>query len=217
MSIYTPYTYLVKFKPTGAVYYGSRTKQGCDPSDLWTSYYTSSKTVRQLIKQHGKDAFEVEVRRTFATKAQAIQWEHRVLARVDAARNPLYLNKNNGDRKFYGSTTMLGKKHTEDARRRMSINSSGEKNPMYGKPKSEETRRKLSEAHKGKKLPAKQVEQLRKRMTGQNNFNYGKKFAWWNDGTQNKLVEHCPGEGWVRGRLWSAGHREKMLASRHPK
>lgn len=217
MSIYTPFTYLVKFKPTGQVYYGSRTKKGCQPSDLWTSYFTSSKTVRQLIEQHGKDAFEVEIRRTFATKEQAILWEHRVLRKVDAARNPKYLNKNNGDRKFYGSTTMLGKKHSEDARRRMSVNSSGPKNPNWGKTFSEETRRKLSESHKG----LRHTEESRKRMSaaqsGKNNANYGKKLAWWNDGTRNKLVEHNPGEGWVRGRLWASGHREKMLAARHPK
>lgn len=214
MSIYTPFTYVVKFKPTGQIYYGSRTKQGCQPTDLWTSYYTSSKVVRQLIDEHGKDAFEVEIRKTFSTKEQALLWEHRVLRRVDAARNPLYLNKNNGDRKFYGGGVPKGFRHSEDARRRMSINSSGEKNPNWGKTFSEETRRKISESHKGKKHSIESLYKMSLAQKGQNNPNYGKKFHWWNDGIRNKLVEECPGEGWVRGRLWSPGHREKMEASR---
>jgi hypothetical protein len=218
MNIYTPFTYVVKFKPTGQIYYGSRTKQGCQPTDLWNSYYTSSKLVRQLIAEHGRDAFEVEIRRTFQTKEAALLWEHRVLRRVDAAHNPRWLNKNNGDRKFFGGRAFAGKKHTEDARRRMAINSSGPKNPNWGgKAFTEESRRKLSEARKGFKESPEIIEAKRQRMLGENNPNYGKTFAWWNDGTRNKLVEQCPGEGWVRGRLWAAGHRERMLASRHPK
>lgn len=219
MSIYQPFTYLVTFLPTGQRYYGVRTKKGCQPSDLWTSYFTSSKIVRQLIKQHGKDAFTFEIRRTFATKEQAILWEHRVLRRIDAARNPRYLNKNNGDRKFFGGGVPIGFKHTEDARRRMSINSSGPKNPNWGKVFSEETRRKLSEAKKGKKLELTEESKAARIHYGEKNGMHGKKLHWYNNGEVQRQFEiHItPPEGWVRGRLWSAGHREKMLASRHPK
>lgn len=40
-------------------------------------------------------------------------------------------------------------RHTEDAKRRMSINRSGEKNCNFGKKFSDETKRKLSESHMG--------------------------------------------------------------------
>lgn len=200
MSIYTPFTYLIKFKPTGQVYYGSRTKQGCQLTDLWSSYYTSSKTVRQLVAEHGRDAFEIEIRKTFATKEQALLWEHRVLRRVDAARNPKYLNKNNGDRKFIntGENSMKGKKHTADARRRMSINSSGPKNPNWGKVFSEETRKKLSEARKGKPMDLTPEAREARIHYGEKNGMFGKKLHWYNNGKIQKQIEiHLtPPEGW---------------------
>jgi len=221
MNIYTPYTYLITFLPTGQQYYGVRTKRGCNPTDLWNSYYTSSKVVRQLIAQHGCGAFTTEVRRTFATREAALLWEHRVLRRLDAARTPHWLNKNNGDRKFVneGPGGMWGKKHTEDAKQRMSINSSGEKNPNWGgKAFTDESRRKISEARKGKcNLTAETRERNREVWKSDMNPMRRKKYLWWNDGTDSSLSEKCPGEGWVRGRLWSAGHRDRMLASRHPK
>ena len=218
MNIYTPYTYLITFLPTGQQYYGVRTKRGCNPTDLWNSYYTSSKVVRQLIAQHGCGAFTTQVRKTFTTREAALLWEHRVLRRLDAARTPHWLNKNNGDKKFIKEgKTMNGKKHAEDAKQRMSINSSGEKNPNWGgKAFTDESRRKISEARKGSKHTPESRKKMSAAQSGENNPNYGKKFHWWNDGTRNSLVEQCPGSEWVRGRLWSDGHRAKMLASRHP-
>jgi len=38
-----PYTYKLIFKPTGQYYYGVRYAKGCQPSDLWDKYFTSSK------------------------------------------------------------------------------------------------------------------------------------------------------------------------------
>jgi hypothetical protein len=56
------YVYYIKNKVTGQYYYGSRTanvKRKRPPSlDLWICYFTSSKTVKNLIKQYGKQIFE---------------------------------------------------------------------------------------------------------------------------------------------------------------
>lgn len=219
MIIYQPFTYLITFLPTGQKYYGVRTKRGCHPGELWQSYYTSSKIVRQLIDEHGKDAFEVEIRKTFVTKAEALLWEHRVLRRLDAARNPLYLNKNNGDRKFFGGGVRVGFRHTEETKKKMAENSKGYRNGKFGKPLSEETKRKLSEARKGKPMTLTSEARETRTHYGEKNGMFGKKLHWYNNGEIQKQFEtHIkPPEGWVRGRIWSAGHREKMLASRHPK
>jgi len=214
MNIYQPYTYLITFKLTGERYYGVRYKQGCNPSDLWSTYYTSSKRVKQLLAQHGADAFSVEIRRTFTDKQSALLWEHTVLRRLNAAQHSGYLNENNGNKQFFGGGVPKGFKHTEEARRKMSENSKGHRNGKFGKPLSQETKRKLSEARKGYKESAEVIEAKRKRMSGKNNPNYGKKFHWYNNGETSKLVEQCPGPEWVRGRLWSPGHREKMEKAR---
>lgn len=47
---------------------------------------------------------------------------------------------------------MLGKKHTDEWKKRMSNRNSGKNNPFYGKKHTEETKRKISLLHKGRKF-----------------------------------------------------------------
>ena len=46
-----PFTYLIKHIPTNRYYYGSRYGKECHPKDLWTTYFTSSKKVKALIRK----------------------------------------------------------------------------------------------------------------------------------------------------------------------
>ena len=87
-----PYAYVVVHKKSGSWYYGVRTKKGCKPEDLWTTYFTSSKKVHALVAQDGKEAFEVAIRRMFSSENAAISWEHRVLKRI--LGRPNCLNEN---------------------------------------------------------------------------------------------------------------------------
>ena len=88
----TPYTYLLKFKPTGQVYYGCRYGKGCHPSDLFLTYFTSSKIVKKLILVYGIDAFSYEVRRIFHSKQKCIEWEQRILHHFNVLTNTTFLN-----------------------------------------------------------------------------------------------------------------------------
>jgi len=83
MNIYQPYTYLLKFKPTGQVYYGvsyiNHYRGKAHPSQLWNTYFSSSKYVKELIKIYGQEMFDVQVRKVFVCREDAIKWEHKVL------------------------------------------------------------------------------------------------------------------------------------------
>ncbi len=93
MIIYTPYTYRVTFIPTRKHYYGVRYANGCSPSDLFVSYFTSSNEIKQLIENHGVECFEYEVRKTFTNKEEAMQWETKVLRRLNVVSNVNWINK----------------------------------------------------------------------------------------------------------------------------
>lgn len=118
----TPFTYYVENHTTGLKYYGVRYAKGCHPSDLWQTYFTSSRVIKNLLIQYGKGDFTVKVRRTFESKEEAIEWEARVLTRIDASRSPNWINRTNGNGRWFNQG---GYRHTDKARRRQSISKKG--------------------------------------------------------------------------------------------
>jgi len=125
----------------------------------------------------------------------------------------------------------VGKTHTEETRRRMSISAKnrppmseenrrknvrfGEANGFYGKTHSEETRKKMSVAKKGNKnalgykRTQEQIEKLRQKITGRKQSAEEiekrrqkiKGRKWWNNGQTTKMSVECPGNGWILGRI----------------
>jgi hypothetical protein len=90
-----PYTYLIKHRPSGKVYYGFRAANKVEPEeDLWKHYFTSSPGVQKLIKETGVDSFDVEIRKVFETKEQASKWETKVLQRCKVLEDDRWLNQN---------------------------------------------------------------------------------------------------------------------------
>lgn len=173
-----PYTYLIKHRPTGKVYYGYRSANKVDPQqDLWKEYFTSSPRVQQLIDETGIDSFDVEIRKVFETKEQASAWETRVLRKCKVLQNDRWINQNiagyivpteESNRKI--SEFHKGKPKTDEHKEKirqsnlgkqraprsneykvkMSIAKSGANNPRYNADVSEETRRKIGEANRGR-------------------------------------------------------------------
>lgn len=83
----TPYTYCITHLPTGNWYHGVRYARGCQPSDLWVTYFTSSTAVLNLVKTGTPQDFRAEVRRTFSSRNEAIAWEARVNRRIIKRKN----------------------------------------------------------------------------------------------------------------------------------
>lgn len=88
-----PYTYLVRFKETGQVYYGARFCKGANPDKFFIDYFTSSKLIHEIIKSHGINSLEYEIRKTFNSIDDCIKWENKVLRRIKAQSNPMFINK----------------------------------------------------------------------------------------------------------------------------
>ena len=107
--IYTPFTYCLTFLPTGERYYGVRYAKDCHPSQLWTTYFTSSIPIADLIEEHGKDSFSIQIRKTFITAEQARSWETKFLTRIDAAKHPEWLNCHNGGKNFHSTPESIQK------------------------------------------------------------------------------------------------------------
>ena len=87
-----PYTYLIGWPDQDKWYYGVRYAKGCDPTDLWNPYTTSSNHVKQFVQQHGVPSVRT-IRRTFNSITEARVWEERVLKHMHVVEDSKWLNK----------------------------------------------------------------------------------------------------------------------------
>lgn len=91
----TFYTYLIGWSNLSKYYYGVRYADGSHPDELMVSYFTSSKIVKSLITSEGLPDI-ISIRKKFNLKEKAIQWESKVLRRLNASKHPKMLNCHNG-------------------------------------------------------------------------------------------------------------------------
>lgn len=176
-----PYTYLIKHRPSGKVYYGFRCANRVEPhEDLWKHYFTSSPKIQQLIEETGADSFDTEIRRVFETKEQAVAWETRVLTRCKVLHDDRWINQN-----VAGYIVP-----TEESRKKIS-------DYHKDKPKTDEHKQNLSISQKGKpKVNSKnQTPEYRALMStlksGKNNPRYGKEVS---EETRRKISEAKKGK-----------------------
>ena len=48
-----PYTYIIGWSSLNKWYYGVRYAKNCKPEDLWKTYFTSSKHVKEFLTGNG--------------------------------------------------------------------------------------------------------------------------------------------------------------------
>ena len=172
MSIYNqPYTYVIGWTRLNKYYYGVRYAKKCNPSDLWVSYFTSSKFVKRLREKEGEPDIK-QIRKIFTDTKSAILWEAKVLRRLDVLSKDNWLNQNiagaTGDLldrpnpnkgKKFGPLSEETKNKLKESRKRYYAN--GGKGPNSGKSFSEDHKNKISESSKGKNKPSSHGEKLR--------------------------------------------------------
>ena len=98
--MHKPYTYYIAWPEHDLHYYGVRFAKDCSPDDLWVSYFTSSKRVKNVRKIYGEPSI-VEVRKIFETTNAARRWESRVIKRLKAPSKKNWLNMSDHNDKFY--------------------------------------------------------------------------------------------------------------------
>lgn len=190
---YTPYTYLIGWTELNKWYYGvrycekySRTciyKTGCHPDDLWKTYFTSSKVVKQYREEYGEPDV-IEIRKTFTSKEKAIKWEERVLQSLDVIHKEHWINNNNNG----------GIRLTEEGKRNIAAAS-----------RAKRGRVKLTEEQKAKLRGPQSAE--KKAKTAQSLIG----MRWWNNGVTQCKSKMCPGPEFKIGRLpLSEEHKQKI-------
>lgn len=96
--MFQPYTYLIGWSAHKIFYYGAQWGRSANPTNLWTTYFTSSKAVLKYREEFGEPDIK-QIRKIFESAEICWTWENRVLQKLGAKNNIHYLNRSNG----YGS------------------------------------------------------------------------------------------------------------------
>jgi hypothetical protein len=203
MNIFEPYVYLIGWSTQDRYYIGaeySNNKQKiANPANLWTVYFTSSKTkVRGFVADYG-DPDIIQIRKTFRNAKAARKYEHKVLRRLGAVDHPKLLNEHNGGETFC-ITGPLSSEHKAKLSK-----------SHIGKTHSTETKEKLSKVNMGKTLSPETRNKQSKARKGRN---------WYNDGAISiRCHPNNAPVGFVPGRLNSnkirENHSKVMSGRRH--
>lgn len=158
--MYLYYVYLITHKITGQFYIGSRTqnvrKKLLPEEDLWIKYFTTSKVIKSIIKEEGKDIFLPSIVFTTNNIDKCFWYEQDLIKK--SISNPLCLNKSYHDpvttKKIFLNTGLVMSQEQKDK-----ISKSGKgipRGPMSQSHKdnlkqkrSQETKDKISKARTG--------------------------------------------------------------------
>jgi len=179
-----PYTYLIGWTEQNKFYYGVRYSRNCDPSDLMTTYFTSSTKVSEMIASFGLPDL-VQIRKTFVNTKSARLWEHKVLRRMKAVQEDKWLNRTDNksiEPQIGEKNHMFGKFDALSHR--------------YGKTLPEKSKKIIGKKSKMKKgnMPAGFSEKMRSIVTGRKHKN----------STKEKIRDR------LSGRAFSDSHRKNI-------
>jgi hypothetical protein len=144
MNCHTPYTYLIGWSQLNTWYYGVRYAKACDPTDFWTSYFTSSKYVKNFRVKNGEPDI-LQIRKTFRDKESAQTWETKVLQRMRVIGDERFLNKAIGKslQDFENRKKIMIKKYGIENSSQLPDVANKISKSLKGKPKSEKHKQNL--------------------------------------------------------------------------
>jgi len=169
--------YKITNHKNGKLYFGI-TKQ--ELNDRFNQhYYKKTSHISTAMRKYGRENFSIELIDETDTKEKAGKIEKTLIEEYNTRDRKIGYNKQKGGQytepdKHPNRIGMLGKKHTNESKKLMSINHadvSKEKNPFYGKNHSNETKKKISNSNKGIKRTNEFKKQRSERYLGKNNPN----------------------------------------------
>jgi hypothetical protein len=234
MTIYNhiPYTYLIGWSHREKYYYGVRYAKGCNPNELWKTYFTSSKVVNKYRKLYGEPDI-IQIRKLFTSKDKAILWENRVLEKLNVKSRLDFLNQTNNkaivlDENHYDTMFSVEVRQKMSNSRKSYIENNRDLVETQLKAmrtkinySCEKRNSKISKALKGK--PKRKESVLKQRETlikngkvaGKNNPMFGRSaikennLKWYTNGVNDIMVEeNTQPKGYVLGRK-ATGNKNK--------
>lgn len=179
-----PYTYLIGWTEQKKFYYGVRYSRNCEPSDLMTTYFTSSPKVSEMVASYGLPDI-IQIRKTFSDTKKARLWEHKVLRRMKVLQEDKWLNRTDNK----SIEPQIGEKNHM-------FGKFGSLSHRYGKILHDESKKVIGEKSRMKKgnMPAGFSEKMRDIVTGRKHKN----------STKEKISDQ------LNGRTFSDSHRKNI-------
>jgi hypothetical protein len=144
------YTYCIGWTENNVSYYGVRYAKNCHPSDLWVTYFTSSKFVKIQREQYGEPDI-IQIRKTFGDNPEKAKlWEDKVLRRLDVINKDKWLNKTKND-SFKGTHFAWNDGLTKETCLILLKTSKKISKTRKGQKASEETKQKMKESAEARK------------------------------------------------------------------
>jgi hypothetical protein len=237
MTIYKPYTYLLGWSHLDKWYYGVRYARktgclyetGCHPDELWKTYFTSSKLIKDFRETHGEPDV-IQIRKTFSESKSAVEWENSVLQKMKVTKDSRFLNQTDNKavvldmdfhRKFLSEywtverreeQSRAGKQMFKDHPEKIKKMVENRTTPEYSSVYTLERNKKISDRLSGREITwSDKISQSHKesgQFKGDKNPMYGRSaiaeqdLKWYNNGTVETYSQvGQEGTGFVRGRL----------------
>jgi hypothetical protein len=214
----TPYFYIIQHEPSGNFYAGCKINSYADSSNLMTEhgYKTTSKIVKKLIKEDGLSSFKILKIKHFGNKEDTLDYETKFLQKVNAAKNPKFLNLHNGGKNFVNKGGYKLSESTKNKMRKPKSKEAIEKQKEALIKRDKEIYRKMVETRKSKGIPWISDEQREKIKE------FNKKY--WNDENidiqKNRMIDYYknnPIKEETRNKLKTinSGENNKMFGKKH--